>query len=514
MPPVRYPTGDGSTSSLPSQANAGRLNGVKSTSPSRPWTYASISDYNVPASIMYSDVAAANARNAFLIRQAQRRAEIEAQRRRLEEERRIKEMEAQQRLQEQTRATSREQQTQILLSQTPFSTASPGAIANYLGPQGAQALSNLTAGPAPQSAISDLFQRAQGIAAARVSSASDEAVRRIMEGSYENLATTKQLTSPTIYDEIVMLENSYEARKARAAVEAWGRPRELTYYDAESGQVVFGGWDWSYTGEGADGWGRPVEYLGLERGQVAAPQPTPPPEGAPYSEVAAYRDQLKQSIRKPLYRPESVMDTLYAMGPDGVKQLQKQALRAQWYDTNDVVKFGVIGEKEISWMTDLMSLANINGTTWEEMFSQEIQGSLEAAARASASGGYGGGGGGGGTTVYKQIQYTQTSVAQARTLLVGILRDALGREPTDSEVSKFVAILNKAESKSPTRTVTKTTTGGDMTRAVSRTTPSTVDPEALAQEFAQSIRGGAPYEANAQARYLSALLESLGSASV
>jgi hypothetical protein len=116
--------------------------------------------------------------------------------------------------------------------------------------------------------------------------------------------------------------------------------------------------------------------------------------------------------------------------------------------------------------------------------------------------------------VYKQIQYTETSVAQARTLLTGILREALGREPTDSEVSKFLLILNKAEAKSPNRTITTTTNNGDMTRAVSRSTPSGVDPEALAEEFAQNIGGGRPYEANAQTRYLTALLESLGRPSV
>jgi hypothetical protein len=364
-----------------------------------------------------------------------------------------------------------------------------------------------------------------------------------MEGTYDSISKAKQLGSPTIYEEIAMLEETYDQRVAQAAVEIWGRPRELTYYNPETGQVEFGGWDWSYTDQGAPGvepgsveywrrqmggggttdvsmgaeggYGRPVEYLGLDRGAVPQARPTPPAEDAPYSEWAAYRNQLQQSIRKPMYRPESVMETLWAMGPDGVKQMQKQALKAQWYDSNDVVKFGVIGPKEVSWMEDLMALGNMNGTTWEEQFSMEIQGSLEAAARASSGGGgYGGGGGGGGTTVYKQIQYTQTSMAQARSLLVGILTEALGREPTDSEVSKFVAMLNKAESKSPSRNVTKTTTEGDMTTAVSRTTPSSVDPEMLAREFAQDIGGGKPYEANAQARYLSALLESLGSASV
>lgn len=516
MPPIRYSTGNGSTSYLPILATSGKVNGAKGMSPDRGWTYKNVSSYNLPSSVTYfSDVSAANARNAFLIRQAQRRAEIEAERRRLEEERRLKEMEKQQRLQEQNRAAERGVSVpepgkyDEYGRQMPLGGPEPGTYAPF--PQDTIGLEP------PGGAFGDLFQRAQGMSSMRAAAVEDEAVRRVMAGAKSNdVAATKQLMSPTIYDEIALLENSYEARKAAAAVEQWGRPKELTYYDAETGQTVFGGYDWSYSGSGIDGWGRPVEYLGLERGQVAAPQPVKPGKDAPYSEVVAYRDQLKQQIRPALYRPESVMDTLYAMGPEGVKQLQKQAVKAQWYPPDTSVAFGVIDETVIGLMTEAMSYANINGTTWENIVSQQYQGSLESIARAASAGsGYGGGGGGGGgTTVYKQIQYTETSVAQARTLLTGILREALGREPTDSEVSKFLLILNKAEAKSPNRTVTTTTTNGDMTKAVSRSTPSGVDPEALAQQFAEEIGGGRPYEANAQVRYLSALLESLGRPSV
>jgi hypothetical protein len=486
-------------------------------SPDRSWTYKGISQYNLPSSITYfDDVAAANARNTFLIRQAQRRAEMEAERRRrLEEERQRKEAEKRLRLAQQLRADE---------SDTPI----PGKYDEAGNPMGLGTPGPGTYAPFPADTIGqeapvggafgDLFQRAASRSMSmRPTSVENEAITRVMAGAKSNdFATTKQLMSPSIYDEVTLLENSLETRKAAAAVEQWGRPKELTYYDAETGQTVFGGWDWSYSGSGLDGWGRPVEYLGLERGQVVAPQPTAPPEGAPYSEVVAYRDQLNQQIRPALYRPESVMDTLYAMGPEGVKQLQKQAVKAQWYPADRGVAFGVIDETIIGLMTEAMTYANINGTTWENIVAQGYEASLQSIARAAAasSGGGGGGGGGGGTTVYKQIQYTETSVAQARTLLTGILREALGREPTDSEVSKFLLILNKAEAKSPNRTITTTTNNGDMTRAVSRSTPSGVDPEALAEEFAQNIGGGRPYEANAQTRYLTALLESLGRPSV
>ena len=91
-----------------------------------------------------------------------------------------------------------------------------------------------------------------------------------------------------------------------------------------------------------------------------------------------------------------------------------------------------------------------------------------------------------------------------------MLTEALGRYPTDKEVQEFLDIVNKREKKSPTKTVTKTTNMGDTTRAVTRTTPSDVDVQALAEEFAQGLEG---YNENAADRYLNALLDSMGTAS-
>jgi hypothetical protein len=157
-----------------------------------------------------------------------------------------------------------------------------------------------------------------------------------------------------------------------------------------------------------------------------------------------------------------------------------------------------------------MSLANQQGITWEQALDESIMIANKAKAQAAASYGGGGGGGGGATTIYKQIQYNQTSVAQARSLLIGVLTEALGRYPTDKEVQEFLDIVNKKEKKSPSKTVTKTTTSGDTTRAVTRMTPSDVDVQSLAEDFARGIEG---YDENAADRYLNALLDSMGQAS-
>ena len=95
-------------------------------------------------------------------------------------------------------------------------------------------------------------------------------------------------------------------------------------------------------------------------------------------------------------------------------------------------------------------------------------------------------------------------------MLISVLRQALGRYPTDDEVSQFVRMLNAEESKKPSVSTTTTTTTGDRTSAVTRTTPSSVDAEQMAQEFAEDIKGGKAYQANQADRYMAALMQSLG----
>lgn len=516
MPPLRVNTGSGSTATPASLAASGKLAGAKSTSPSTPWAYTSLSAYN-RVTAQYADIAAANARNAFLIRQAQLRAQEEARRRALEEERRRREMERMQAQQIANRQALAEQQGGIPISETPFAGATPAQIQAFLGPQGPQAVSNLTAGQGPMEegfSIRGLAGRLTMAGEEIEQNKQLELVRQIMANSQDTIAKAKAATAGNIYEEINALEENYNYRVMQTAIDVWGQPREQMAFNPDTGRMEVAGLDWSYTVEGAEGWGRPDAYLGLAPGQVPFRRPKAPKEDAPYEEWVAYRNKLQQSIRKPLYKEDSVMETLWNMGTEGVRKFQKMLLQGQFYDTNDNVKLGVIGAKEIAWMRDLMTYANINGYTWEQQLEFELEGAAKAAAQSSGGGGYGGGGGGGGTTTYKQIQYTQTSIAQARSLLVNILKEALGREPTDSEVTKFVALLNKAESKSPTKTVTRTTTEGDMTTAVSRMTPSGVDAEYLAREFARGIGGGEPFQANAETNYLAGLLESLGRASV
>lgn len=326
----------------------------------------------------------------------------------------------------------------------------------------------------------------------------------------------------------------------QAQVDVWGDPEPITEmrptgrYETvrdASGKVISSkpimeevlvGYDWSYstdasmvdptTGEIVDrrGYGRPVEYLGVPRGYIAVNLPKQPKPNADMSEWKAYYNALKNSVTKPIYTTESPLQTLQRMDTKQRAQLQRQMINANLFEPDAMIVPGQLDRQFIEKFGELMGDANARGITWEKNLEQWTQFAAEMDARAAAAGG-GGGGGGGGNTVYKQIQYNQTSVAQARSLLIGVLTEALGRYPTDDEVQRFLSMLNKQEKKSPSKTVTRTSTDGSNTTAVTRMTPSTVDAQALAEEFARSLEG---YDENAMDRYMNALFESLGESRV
>ena len=375
-----------------------------------------------------------------------------------------------------------------------------------------------------------------------VPSASADAMDTIMRQRREGLAAARE---GDLTDDILInawrnadpdaIMNMLDQRYYNKAVDVWGEPYEVTEpiitgYDEngepilltdENGQIVkqTTGLDWTYRLDeetGARLGGRPVSYLGMspkpgEEQLLAVNLRRIPDQNADITEWRKFINSLDSAFTAPRYMPEYVYSTLQWMPVEDRIQMQKRFLAAGLYETNDPIKFGRVSPEDNAIMTGLMSVANQQGLTWEQVLDESIMIAKKAKAQAAAAyGGGGGGGGGGATTIYKQIQYNQTSIAQARSLLIGVLTEALGRYPTDKEVQEFLDIVNKREKKSPTKTVTKTTNMGDTTRAVSRTTPSDVDVQALAEDFAQGIEG---YDENAADRDLNALLDSMGTAS-
>lgn len=321
----------------------------------------------------------------------------------------------------------------------------------------------------------------------------------------------------------------------RAQIGSWGEPEPIyeevptgryeKIYDA-NGKIIGAneivekrivGWDFDGAGQPEIDpiTGRPMDpskinrpsYLGIDPGYVAVNLPSRPKDNADMEEWKRYYNGLRTAIAPPLYKPEDPIVTLNRMTVKDRAAFQKKLIAAQVVPADETIVPGQMDDVTIGLMAGLMSDANVAGITWERRLDQALEDAALRRARESGGGGYGGGGGGGGTTTYKQIQYSTTSQAQARSMLVGVLTEALGRYPTDDEVAEFLKLLNKQEQKSPSKTVTRTTTEGDMTTAITRMTPSTVDAQALAEEFARGLEG---YEDNAVDKYLNALFQGLG----
>lgn len=87
-----------------------------------------------------------------------------------------------------------------------------------------------------------------------------------------------------------------------------------------------------------------------------------------------------------------------------------------------------------------------------------------------------------------------------------MLKSSIGRDPTDAEVNQFLRQLNTAEQASPV--VTTTTTTGRQ--SVSRTTPSGVDPQEMALQFAREIGGGDEYRENRALYYFNLIAQKYG----
>ena len=524
-----------------------------------------LSIYSQPsAAVMYSDIASATARNQILIQQAIERARVQAEelrrqaeeRRRLEEERR-KELEREAR----TRAdrTAGDSATAMPPSRVQGTTDTERALVTALYDRMDQQgnIPDTTFLPTPDTAertanaalerrfpggrpgsSSNIFR--EGGQFSRTS-LNKEAYQDYLEFNSRrmNQGREKQVMEEGSLN-FKELSKRYEDKffnlYTDAQIAAYGNPRNITEevptgrYTTEygpNGEVVrrtadmrteIIGQDWAYatdasytdpeTGEIVPKreFGRPVEYLGMPRGLIISNIPAAPAEDADMSEWSKYYRGLQTANAVPLYQPEAPVVTLNKMDVKQRAKLQKTLLAAQLLPPDMLVVPGQMSEELIETMAGLMTDANQAGTTWEVQVQQRL---TEAAKRESLNTGPGGGGGGGGggTTTYKQVQYNQTSVAQARSLLIGVLTEALGRYPTDEEVEEFLTMLNKEEKRSPSKNITTTTSSGGNTTAISRMTPTNVDAQALAEDFARSIDG---FDENATDRFMNALFESLG----
>ena len=282
----------------------------------------------------------------------------------------------------------------------------------------------------------------------------------------------------SLTDQIAYLESSQAQREQQLKTDIWGTPDQTGNYTITNKN----------------------NYLGLQPGYVPSRTPNKPGPNASLAELQQYKDALTSAIRMPLYKADAVDTALSKMDDSTLVQTQKAFLAARLYSSNAPITFGDKGVEERNIMAGLMARANYNGTTWEA----ELQNRLQAVKSDAAKGINGSGGGSGPITT--QVQYSMTSLADARRILTSVLQQTLGRNPTDSELSDFMNQLNSAERKSPSTSIT--TRSGN--KAITRTTPSSTDANQMALDFAKQIGGGDEYTQDRAQFYLNLIAKRYG----
>jgi hypothetical protein len=232
----------------------------------------------------------------------------------------------------------------------------------------------------------------------------------------------------------------------------------------------------------------------------------PPGPNASEEEKAAYYEDSKRGLYAvPLYKTGYEYSTLGMMTMSEKAALQKKMKKAGYYTDKETLWPGIFQQNDLIHYQAALGEANVAGLEVDDLFKLRARSRQKAIAEARNAGG-----GSGTPTRTVDISFNTTTMANGRTLLTKVLQDALGRAPSDEELSQFMSMLNNAESKSPTKTITQYVNGGGTRTSTSRTTPSEVDPTLLAEEFAAGIDGGVPMTAKKETDYLMGYLNSLG----
>jgi len=255
-------------------------------------------------------------------------------------------------------------------------------------------------------------------------------------------------------------------------------------------------------------------YHGINEGMqaqgfVANALPGPLPANATPSEKQDYINRVTNAFQPPMYKLGAEYQTVGSLNKSEKALLQKKMVAAGLYQPGETVIPGVFQDFDFAHLQTAMAKANVIGKSLDDVFAMAQKVREDLKARGLLSSDSSGPGGGGASTTSVQINYSQTSLSQGRSVLARVLADALGRAPSNEELSAYMAKLNAAENKSPTKTITNYVKSGSTSTATSRTTPSTVDPEAMAREFASEVNGGTELMDNKANSYLDGLMRML-----
>lgn len=248
--------------------------------------------------------------------------------------------------------------------------------------------------------------------------------------------------------------------------------------------------------EGGTYVGVPNDYR-VQVGYARSPQ---------YDQIARHYGYNKPTYegvyRSPVYT-NSMLNSLLGKGPQQILSWQMAAHDLGYLPTYVP---GVITDRTQNALTRLLTRANKNGMTVEQMLHTRKAAFKALGLTDSLSGGGGGGGGGGPRTV-TQSSVNLTSREGAMQILQNALAQELGRKPTDTELTRFTRALNRKEAANPT--VTTTHYSGDGSSVSSKTKQGNVDPNTSAESFAKTV---SPAERNRfqDSQYLNVIANMIG----
>lgn len=207
----------------------------------------------------------------------------------------------------------------------------------------------------------------------------------------------------------------------------------------------------------------------------------------------------------PEYEEFEVNATLQRMSPTELADFREKAKKAGLYDDQDYLPpTPDVYPSDVAVMARLMAEANLTkARSWQDALARRVfnpSGELEGTGIAGA------GEEDMGPQTQRSIIYSRTSVDAGRSILRNTMRELIGREPTDQEVSEYVAALNRRERRRPTIVETVSEMGDNEVTSTRRTLQEAPDAGETLRRQVESKNAGEEFTYQSQ-DYFSRLME-------
>lgn len=201
---------------------------------------------------------------------------------------------------------------------------------------------------------------------------------------------------------------------------------------------------------------------------------------------------LRPILGAPIYKPGDQVSLPMAKNwnRDKIRQIQERMAIAGVLPGDYASSRGTWGRGEVMAAQSVMEYANLHGWDFEKALttlSTDAQ-ARQAAGLDGANNGSSGGGGYNGPLSTTSVDYSLSSLDQAKAALAAIMSQQIGRTAQPEEVKRFLAQLNAAERKAPIRTTSTRNASGSWSTSVRQ--DKTIDPQAEAERFIASNNKG------------------------